>query len=269
MAIVTLTSDWNKDDFYTAAIKGKIMSRCPGTTVIDITNQVPAFNIAIAAFQLRNSYLHFPAGTIHIVAVNNASKDMRPFVALKTREHYFIGYDNGLFGLLLDENNPDVVTLEGKNAGTFPELYVFAEAACRIIETGSLDMAGTKYDQLYRQVSMLPAIDESVINGSVIYIDSYKNAFTNISRELFDQIGKGRPFELYIQSNHYRIDHININYAQTTSGEILAIFNSLGLLEIAINGGNAAELLNLSLNSSVRIKFRESLQKKQNKVHNR
>ena len=56
---------------------------------------------------------------------------------------------------------------------------------------------------------MLPAIDESVINGSVVYIDSYKNAITNISRELFDQIGKGRPFEIFVQSNHNRIDRLN------------------------------------------------------------
>ena len=101
---------------------------------------------------------------------------------------------------------------------------------------------------------MLPTIDESTINGSVIYIDSFRNAITNISRELFDQIGKGRPFEIFVQSNHYKINRINKKYSDSSTGEMLALFNSLGLLEIAINSGNAADLLNLSVNSVVRIK---------------
>jgi S-adenosylmethionine hydrolase len=111
---------------------------------------------------------------------------------------------------------------------------------------------------MYKQVPMLPTIDESVINGSVIYIDSYKNAFTNINRELFDQIGKGRPFDIFVQSNHNRINRLNKRYGESSLGEMLALFNSIGLLEIAINGGNAADLLNLSINSSVRIKFKEA-----------
>jgi S-adenosylmethionine hydrolase len=78
-----------------------------------------------------------------------------------------------------------------------------------------------------------------------------------ISRDLFEQIGKGRPFEIFVQSNHYRISQLNVRYGESSPGEILALFNSLGLLEISINGGNAADLLSLSLNSSVRIKFKE------------
>jgi S-adenosylmethionine hydrolase len=257
MSIVTLTSDWNLNDYYSAAVKGKILSRCPGTLVVDITNQIPPFNIALAAFQLKNAYRHFPADTIHIIAVNGETKEKRPFVALKTNSQYFIGYDNGIFGLLLEHDPTEAVRIDQSDAGTFPELSVFAEAACQIIQSGTLSGLGSNYTQLYKQVPMLPAIEESVINGSVVYIDSYKNAFTNISRELFDQIGKGRPFEIFVQSNHNRIDRLNLNYSDSSLGEMLALFNSLGLLEIAINGGNATDLLNLALNSSVRIKFKE------------
>jgi S-adenosylmethionine hydrolase len=256
MSIVTLTSDWNSDDYYSAAVKGKILSHCPDTIVFDITNQVPPFNIALAAFQLKHAYRHFPADTIHIIAVNSETKEKRPYIALKANNQYFIGYDNGIFGLIFDHDPEEIVSIDSSKAGTFPELSVFTEAACEIIRTGKISGLGSKYTRLYKQVSMLPAIDESVINGSVIYIDSYKNAFTNISRELFDQIGKGRPFEIFVQSNHNRIDRLNINYSDSSMGEMLALFNSLGLLEIAINEGNAADLLNLAHNSSVRIKFK-------------
>jgi S-adenosylmethionine hydrolase len=73
---------------------------------------------------------------------------------------------------------------------------------------------------------------------------------------LFHQIGKERSFEIFVQSNQYRISRLNKKYNDSSQGEMLALFNSVGLLEIAINRGNAADLLSLSLNSSIRIKFK-------------
>jgi S-adenosyl-L-methionine hydrolase (adenosine-forming) len=258
MPIVTLTTDWNANDYYSASVKGHILSRCPGTSLVDITNQVPTFNIALAAFQLKHSYFHFPAGTIHIITVSCETKVKQPYVALKADGQYFIGYDNGIFGLILDREPEEVVKIEAPEAMTFPELTVFAPAACEIVQSGKITDLGHIYTLQHNQVPMLPTIEKSVINGSVIYIDSYKNALTNITRDLFDQIGEGRPFDIYVQSNHNRISRLNKIYSDSSLGEMLALFNELGLLEIAINGGNAADLLHLSLNSSIRIKFKET-----------
>ena len=255
MAIVTLTSDWNKDDFYVAAVKGSLMSRCPDVSLVDISHQVPAFNIAHAGFLVRNSYRHFPDNTIHIIAVKCEGSEKHPFVAVQYNDHYFIGTDNGIFGLILDEGPVECVRLESVVGDSFPECSVLLNAACDIVLKKKFSQLGKPYRELYRQLPMLPAIDEGRINGSVVYIDSYKNAITNISRSLFEQIGKGRPFEL--QGNHFRLHKINSAYNETSSGEILALFNSMGLLEIAMYDGNAADLLNLDVTSSVRIRFRE------------
>lgn len=256
MAIITITSDWNNDDFYLAALKGSIISQCPDVRIFDISCQVPAFNVSIAAFRLKHSYRHFPAGTVHIVAVNSEMSEGRPQVALRANNHFFVGNDNGVFGLLLENDPDEAVSIDKADAGTFPELTAFAFAASKIAISGKLENVGTKYNGLYKQVPMLPAIEESVINGSVIYIDSYKNAITNITVDLFEQIGKGRLFEIFVQSNHYRINRLNNKYGDASEGEMLALFNSLGLLEIAINKGNAADLLNLIVNSPIRIKFK-------------
>jgi S-adenosylmethionine hydrolase len=256
MSIITLISDWNSDDYYSAAVKGRILSNCPDASVIDITNKIPPFNIAMAAFQLKHSYKHFPAGTIHLIAVNSETDDDHPMIAVKANEHYFIGCDNGIFGLLLESDPDEIVVLDSKDAGTFPEWSVFAGAACKLASKGNLSELGQKYTRMNKRVPMLPAIEESMINGGVIYIDSYKNVITNISFELFQQIGKGRPYEILVQSNHYKINRLNKKYGDSSMGEMLALFNSIGLLEIAINRGNASDLLNLTLNSSIRIKFK-------------
>jgi len=52
--------------------------------------------------------------------------------------------------------------------------------------------AKTGYD---KQVPMRPVFDENIISGSVIYIDSYQNAITNINRKLFNEVGKGRKLK--------------------------------------------------------------------------
>jgi S-adenosylmethionine hydrolase len=91
----------------------------------------------------------------------------------------------------------------------------------------------------------------------VIHIDSYQNAITNISRELFLRVGGGKAFHIFVQSKHYKIDRINKRYNETEEGELLAIFNSSGLLEIAIRNGNAAGLMKLNTNSTIRVEFKE------------
>lgn len=257
MQIITLTSDWNNSDFYVASIKGRILSFCSGVTVIDISHQIQTFNILQAAFVLKNSFRNFPEGTIHIVAVNSMEDKDKPLILVKALKHYFISCDNGIFGLLLDEPPEKIIKINIKSVGnsSFVAYDVFSRVACELAKGKKMENLGTAVKELNKQVPMLPTIDESLINGSVVYIDSYRNAITNIPKELFEKIGKKRPFEIYIQSNHYKINKIDRTYNETSEGELLALFNSLDLLEIAINNGNVADLLNLHVNSIIRIKF--------------
>jgi len=255
MGVVTLTSDWNRHDHYLGAIKGYILSRCPGTTIVDITHQVHTFNIAEAAFIVKNSYNNFPEGTVHIIGVKSEPGEENPFVVVGNDGHWFIGTDNGLFGLIFEERPDRIVRINSAESGSFPELNIFSEAACHILNGGDVTDLGEEKEKLFRQVPLMPTIEESVINGSIIYIDSYNNAITNIGRELFEQVGKNRVYDIFIHSNHYKINRINKKYQETESGEILALFNSLDLLEIAMKDGNAAEMLGLDTKSTIRIKF--------------
>ncbi len=258
MTIVTLTTDWNTNDYYVGAIKGKILSKSTQVQVVDISHQVPAFNITQAAFILRNCFYNFPKGSIHIIGVNTeGGKDM-PFLLVEYKKHYFIGTDNGIFGLLFNEEPDKIIELKSPpELKSFTSFSIFSETASKIANGDKPESLGKVVKKYQEKIPLRAAIDKSVITGSVIYIDSFRNAITNITKDLFDRIGENKPFEIFVQSNHYIITHLNNYYHETSPGEILAIFNSVGLLEIAINKGNAADLLNLSTNSSIRIKFKE------------
>lgn len=258
MTIVTLTTDWKSSDYYVGAIKGRILSQSPETQVVDISHQVQTFNIAQAAFIIRNCFYNFPEKSVHIIGVNSEGGDESHFLLIEYKKHYFIGTDNGMFGLMFNEEPSLIIRLKNPaDMKSFSSFSVFADAACKIASGEKPETLGKVVKEFQQRIPIRAAIDKSVITGTVIYIDSFRNAITNITRDLFERVGKERPFEIFVQSNHYRITSINTYYHETAAGEILALFNSVGLLEIAINKGNAADLLGLSTNSTIRVKFRD------------
>jgi len=261
MNFITLISDWNSSDYYIGAIKGRILSNCPQAQVIDVNHQISSYNLNQTAFVLKNSYKSFPKGSIHIIAVNcEAAKDM-PFIAVLFDDHYFIGADNGVFYLFMHGLPDKIIELENQEVvSSFPELEIFAAAASKLANGVSIDKLGTIKDKVYRQLPMLPSIEDSVIIGKVIYIDSYQNIITNVSKETFNHVGKNRNFIIYVQSKGNKISKINQTYNETPEGELLALFNSGGYLEIAIRKGKVAELFNLTTSSTVRIVFDEPIE---------
>lgn len=260
MPIITFTTDWNNSDYYHGAVKGAILSSCPDVTFVDISHNIHPFNILQASIVLRYCYKNFPEGTIHLIEVNNEKKN-QPYLLVEKNKQYFIASDSGVYSLLFDDMPDAIVKLNGRESGkdsTFPSLDIFTRAICKLVNNESLEKLGELVTSLPRRAPLLPAYDEAVINGSVIYIDSYANAITNISEELFNKIGKKRRFEIFVQSNHYRINKISDSYSHVPPGELVAVFNSANMLEVAINQGNAAQLLNLDTNSVIRIKFYEN-----------
>jgi S-adenosylmethionine hydrolase len=260
MHIITLTSDWNEFDYYVASLKGKLYSHCPEARIVEISHQVKPFNTAQAAFLVRNSYPHFPEGTIHIIAVNTEPEEGGQLLAARMAGQYFLCADNGMLGLL-GGPEPELVVriteMPEKGPVSFISMSVLADVACKLASGTPLKELGTPALSYNRQVPLRPTIEDHIITGSVIYIDSYQNAITNISRELFERVGGGRPFQIFVQSKHYLLKKINSRYNETPPGELLAIFNMVDLLEIAIRNGNAAGLLKLTTSSTIRIEFNE------------
>ncbi len=258
MPVITLTSDWNAMDFYAAAIRGRIHKLTSAANVVDITHSIKPFNTTHAAFVLRNSWPAFPEGTIHLILVNTEAGKDSPFLGVRAHGQYFIGTDNGVFSLILGGEMDVAVKLPDpgpEEPGSFAGLAVFAPAAAFLANGGKLEDLGERVDSYSQRVPLRPTLEGNTITGRIIYIDSYQNAITNISKDLFDRISQDRKFELFVQSKHYKITQLNARYNEVQAGDLLALFNSVGLLEIAINNGNAARLLNLDNKSTVRIEF--------------
>ncbi|HML85975.1 MAG TPA: SAM-dependent chlorinase/fluorinase, partial [Bacteroidales bacterium] len=140
---------------------------------------------------------------------------------------------------------------------TFPTRDLFTKAAIHIAKGGSLFELGDQLNKLYEKVPFQPATTENAIIGKAIYIDRYENIFTNISSALFKSVGKNRKFTIEFSASRYKLDSICSAYSDAHDGDILALFSTTGLLEIAINHGNAASLLGLQVDDTIRIQFAE------------
>ncbi len=253
MAIITLTTDLGLKDYYVSATKGCILSRLPNAVIVDISHQIPTYNIQDAAYILKNAYPNFPAGSIHIIGVKAEQNNQSPHVVVFANGHYFISVDNGIFSLLLATETIDKIVELPATDSTFPTRDVFAIAAVQLASGMPVDTIGKPKNELLERFPFCAASMGDTIRGTVEYVDSFGNVMCNISKRLFTQIGKGKEFK--IEFARYEIGKISKTYNDVPEGEILALFNSSNQLEIAMNSDRACSMLNLKLNDSITIRF--------------
>lgn len=258
MAIITLTTDLGLKDYYVSAIKGAILRILPHATIIDITHQITPFDILQASFILKNAYREFPKASVHLIGINaEESKEAKHFAVLAD-DHFFVGADNGIFSLMFDNPPSKTILLNNTLPGdspSFPAKDKFVRTACYIAEKAEIDSLGEQTPLSIEKRSLRPIIDGKSIRGSVIYIDGYENAITNITRELFEQISKKRRFTVFFRNADYDINKISNKYNEVPEGEMLIIYGTSGQLEIAINKGRASGLLGLKPGDTIRIEF--------------
>ncbi|MCK5536276.1 MAG: SAM-dependent chlorinase/fluorinase [Bacteroidales bacterium] len=255
MTIITLTTDWQNKDFYAAVVKAKLLSHTQSLQIIDISHTVPHFNILNATFIIEHTYKYFPNGTIHLISVESEQTKSNKHVIVKAFGQYFIGADNGLFFMLFNKIKHEIFKIKNKTVSTFVMADIFVPAALHLIDLKNIDEIAETTDKLNSMYPLLANYMDSTIEGQVIYIDSFGNAITNISKELFENHQKNRKFKILPGTNYYKIKTISKNYNSIEPGEILGLFNSQNLLELAINKGNITELINLKIYTTIRIIF--------------
>src|ERR1700753_3873862 len=260
MAIITLTTDLGDKDIYLAALKGSIFKLLPTVNVVDITNSIAPFNVQQAAFILKNSFHYFPEATVHLIGIDTVFSNSTRYLAIKYRNHYFVGADNGIFSLMFNAEPDEMVELtimQDLKFLHFPVADIFVKAACHLAEGGKLSKIGVPVAEIEKKMNLQPAIEKNLIKGVVIYIDSFQNVITNITKDFFTSVQQGRQFSLSFKRNE-TINHLSWHYNEVPEGEKLCLFGISNHLEIAINKGNASGLLGLNLGDSVIIDFLEA-----------
>ncbi len=159
---------------------------------------------------------------------------IRTHLIVRARDHFFIGTDNGIFNLILNSEPDEVVEI--KHNGISDELEIFAKAASDLLSGKEPSELGKSVKTISEKVPLRATIDKEVIIGSIIFIDSYGNAISNITREVFYRVFENKDYRILIQSNknytnryfmRNTVMFLSENYLQGSTCSICSKFQSM------------------------------------------
>lgn len=247
MALVTLTTDIGIYDYIPGAIKGRLMQCNETFKIIDILHSLPPFNFPQAAYICKNVIDNYPTGTLHVVLTNVFDEQPKQMLFAAYKNQYIGCADNGLLGMIL-EDSPAIVAgivLPAKESiSIFDCASAIGNAFTDLLRGKTMAEIGDLTVDYQIKKTFRPKLGPDWMEGQIIFIDNFENVIINITKDEFEEQRAGRKFKIVFKRDEV-IDSISNSYADVQHGEKLALFNSAGYLEIAINKGNAAGLLGL------------------------
>ena len=258
--VITLTTDFGERDYYVGAVKGVLLSISPGLTIVDITHDIPPGDVLAGAFVLRNAASEFPPGSVHLAVVDPGVGSRRRAIAVESRGFLWVGPDNGLLSFALED--PGAVTREitarslggPRMSATFHGRDLFAPCAARLGVGFPFAEVGPRLTGARVLSEAQPAVANGRIDGQVIHVDHFGNAVTNIAGDALDALAgaDGVRSDLFVLAGFGRLP-VAAAYGDVEKGSPVALVGSCGLLELAVNGGNGAEFLQLQRRDPVAV----------------
>ena len=255
--IITLTTDFGLQDHYVSAMKAVIVGINPNARVIDISHDIPPQDIMAGAWVVRNAALLFPPETVHVVVVDPGVGTERKPVALRIENHFFVGPDNGIFSLIGEDFNYKAVTLANEcfwreiRSNTFHGRDIFAPVAAHLSRGIGFDELGPTLDKVITYRWAVPISDRDGIQGWIVHIDRFGNLISNIPAGLIRETIDKSNFRIYVGNTI--LHRIDTSFGSVHDGEPVAYIGSSNKLEIAINKGNAKEMLGVEKGAQISI----------------
>lgn len=252
-----MTTDFGTRDGFAAQMKAVILRINPHAQIIDVTHDIQPYSIMEGALVIKGASPYFPAGTIHVAVVDPGVGGPRREIVLRCGEQSYVGPDNGLFSFIIADS-PDWEIREISNADlmladphpTFHGRDVFAPVAALLSAGVPFSRVGpVVVDPVVFDVPG-PVKTRDGVRGEVIYVDRFGNLSANIeAKHLEREVA-------VVEVGHATISGISTYFGQVPEGTALALINSFGLLEIAVNKGDASKALGVHLGDSVNVSWK-------------
>ncbi len=263
MGIVAILTDFGRQDWYLASMKGVILSKSPETSFVDISQDIDPGDVRSGSFVLAQAVADFPASTTFLCVIDPGVGSSRRAIALLADSKYFVGPDNGLFSFLLEARPADfeVRCIDRKRiperslSATFHGRDLFAPAVAYLSAGGEFSGIGPEVREPIIQLSR-PRLNYGVgqVEGEVLYVDRFGNAITNIEQAACQSRFPRCRAEMHWQGVALALHR---TFANVPEGCALIYYGSCGLLEIGVNGRNAASELGLRVGTPIRVDFKD------------
>jgi len=261
--IVTLLTDFGTSDYFVGALKGAVLDANPAARLVDITHEVPAYDIEAGAFTLRAAFETFPGGTVHLAVVDPGVGSSRRAIVVEGRGHTFVGPDNGIFGHVYERVRPfkvfhltDESFFRREVSTTFHGRDIFAPVAGALSRgVGASEMGREVEDYVRLQGAAPSRLPDGTVAGSIIHVDRFGNCVTNITPADFGGVEPMRGVRLFVAGREIRSFRRFFAEEGGAPAEPFALWGSAGLLELAVFRDSAARVLGVGRGQKVEIKF--------------
>ena len=247
--IITFTTDYATEDGYVGAVRGVILSICPTACIVDISHQIPPQDVGHAAFALHTSVRYFPKNTIHLAVVDPGVGSQRRALCVLTDDQILVGPDNGIFSTFLDEAKA-VYSIEETRyfrdavSATFHGRDIFGPVAAHLACGISPDKLGPLIDDPLHLLAWTNRRAIGRLEGAVVHIDHFGNCITSLSVE---DLSDFNEYTVWITGNAAAPETsvLSSTFADALLGDPCWYIGSMGLIELAVNGGSAANLFGI------------------------
>jgi S-adenosylmethionine hydrolase len=249
--VITLLTDFGTCDSYVAQMKGVILRIAPNCQIVDATHGIAPQDIKLGARALSDYAMLYPAGTVHVAVVDPGVGTDRRVIAAQIQDQQFVLPDNGLLSLLATEFGlRAAVSVERREffqpsvSRTFHGRDIMASVAAHLVSGLSLDKLGPRVDKLVQLAPEQPILSRSSARAEIIGVDHFGNAITNIPAGWLEGVRGAGHLVLEALGNQKRVEIVE-TYGQRPVGSLVVLVGSLGRVELAMVGGNAARQLGL------------------------
>lgn len=259
MRFISLLTDFGLKDGYVGMMKGVIWGIAPQVQIADITHLIRPQNVLEGALALGRAAPYFPAGTVHVAVVDPGVGTARRPVAAQLGEHFFVGPDNGLCTLLVDQarwsGGPvDFVHLDqprywlSEISNVFHGRDIFSPVAAHLVNGVPLVALGAPIGDPHLLSLPIPERIPQGWRGQVVMVDSFGNLSTNLTRQHLADIET-----VVVRIAGGEIHGLVKTFGERQPGELAAMFDSSDALSICIVNGDAAAELSVQIGEIVEI----------------
>lgn len=240
MAIVLFT-DFGAGDLYVGQVKAVLQRLAPGIAVIDLLHDAPAFNVHASAHLLAAMVDCFGEGSVFLTVVDPGVGGARNAAVVQADERWYVGPDNGLLSVVgaraVKGDCWRIIWQPEQLSASFHGRDLFAPVAAALAVQGGLPKGWFEHAG---RLNVNFGGDDLL---EIIYVDHYGNAHTGIR-------ASGIPREAVLAIGERQFSYVRV-FSEMAAGEAFWYENSQGLVEIAVNCGNAAQLLDLKIGDGV------------------
>jgi S-adenosylmethionine hydrolase len=230
-----------------------LLSRAPGALVVDLSHEVPAFDVLAGALLLEACVRWFPIDAVHLAVVDPGVGTARRALAVADPDgRRLVGPDNGLLtpflgpGARVHAIPPDVASPAPLSA-TFHGRDVFAPAAALLAAGAGPEALGPPVADPVRLEWPTAVRKGREITGVTLAADRFGNLVTSIAARDLQGVSVADA-----EVGGRRVRWVR-TFGEGARGELVAYLGSGGRVEVAVREGTAARELGAARGHEVRL----------------